>query len=658
MRLYRYRYWIALGIFILCLLFKVSGSSIGAWSSILGSRDTGAIGSFRDIRSDEWGMLTAMCLAQEHNPAGAYERYAPAGNVMMDRGIVYALPSKDLLTVFRPFYWGYLLFGSEVGLSWYWCGRFLALFLSVFELGMLIAKKDKAVSLFLAVCVCFAPFLQWWYAVNGLVEMLICGSVFLLGLRCLLTEMRLWKRAAAAFLMAVSVMGYVLVFYPAWMAPIAYGFLPVFLWMILKYRNSVRIQGKRAAMMTVAERVLPWLLCAIIVLGGLLYLAVSSKATIQAVLESSYPGRAVVSSGGGVGYWLLKYPFSLAGIRQDDPSLIENSSVICFAPAGAMMSAWILLKERKADRLLLFLLGTEAFLTWFYCVGTEVWIARCLLLTFTNAHRGAQVIGFLRLFILARALTCKTEAVKRGWAGLGALAGSGFVVWMSWCYTQYDASVCRFSYWDDSRKLFAVFAALAVLFYLFLRYEKRRKWRRYLPLLAAGGVVFFAGIQINPVRFGTDVITESAIYQELRTITAQEPEAVWVEIGIDYPASNLVAMAGGNCLTTSQTYPEMERWEIFGMDEEDKDVYNRYCHIRAVLGEEIECTLLQTDYVQMTLNDEVFSAFSVDYVLTGDMDLSALKKEWNVRFELLFQCGKYRVYRCLYKTELEEGQRN
>lgn len=52
--------------------------------------------------------------------------------------------------------------------------------LSWFELGMFITGGQKKLSVMLSICVSFAPFLQWWFAINGLVEMLIYGACFVL----------------------------------------------------------------------------------------------------------------------------------------------------------------------------------------------------------------------------------------------------------------------------------------------------------------------------------------------------------------------------------------------------------------------------------------------------------------------------------------------
>ena len=181
--IYKYRFVLSFLLLIMLVSFKISGSSMGCWKLFLGDGESGIrLGEPRVWRSDEWGTLTPLCFRQQYNTLGAYNRYSQTlGSILTDNMLVYGQPSWDILTLFRPFYWGYLFFGSERGLSWFWCSRLIVLFLSWFELGMLITDGQKKLSVMLSVCVSFAPFLQWWFAINGLVEMLIYGACFVLG---------------------------------------------------------------------------------------------------------------------------------------------------------------------------------------------------------------------------------------------------------------------------------------------------------------------------------------------------------------------------------------------------------------------------------------------------------------------------------------------
>ena len=265
--IYQYRFALAFILLILLVSFKMNGSSMGCWRVFLGDAPTGVLlGGPRAVRSDEWGTLTPLCFRQQYNTLGAYNRYSQTiGLVRTDNMLVYGQPAWDILTLFRPFYWGYLFFGSERGLSWFWCARLLVLFLSWFELGMLISDGQKKLSVMLGICVSWAPFIQWWFAINGLVEMLIYGAFFVLGTNYLVSHAFNPRKIAVAVGMAVCAVGYVLTFYPTWMVPVAWGFVPLFLWVLIwKTKKEVLCR----------EDIVPWILIVLITAAGLITLKV------------------------------------------------------------------------------------------------------------------------------------------------------------------------------------------------------------------------------------------------------------------------------------------------------------------------------------------------------------------------------------------------
>ena len=88
------------------------------------------------------------------------------------------------------------------------------------------------------------------------------------------------RKIAVAVGMAVCAVGYVLTFYPTWMVPVAWGFVPLFLWVVIwKFNRNVLRRVD----------VVPWLLIFVITAAGLTVLAVTSWDVIKAELNSVYP---------------------------------------------------------------------------------------------------------------------------------------------------------------------------------------------------------------------------------------------------------------------------------------------------------------------------------------------------------------------------------
>ena len=643
--IYEYRFVLSFLLLIMLVSFKISGSSMGCWKLFLGDGESGIrLGEPRVWRSDEWGTLTPLCFRQQYNALGAYNRYSQTlGSILTDNMLVYGQPSWDILTLFRPFYWGYLFFGSERGLSWFWCSRLIVLFLSWFELGMFITDGKKKLSVMLSICVSFAPFLQWWFAINGLVEMLIYGACFVLGSNYLVSRAFNPRKIAVAVGMAVCAVGYVLTFYPTWMVPVAWGFVPLFLWVVIwKFDRKVLRRVD----------VVPWLLIFVITAAGLTVLAVTSWDVIKAELNSVYPGNAPSSSGGTGLWWMMKYPISLVSRFSMNELIVENSSIICFAPAGFILALWVIIKEKKKDPLLILLLGINLFLAWYYCVGIPKWLAKMLLLSFVNSNRGPQVLGFLRLTLFVRAVALKEKAPKRWLAALAAVISSAVPMRLALGFTKYEPGGLRYEYFDTAEKIVVVWAILAVVFYLLYR---ARKSKYTMAVLGVCTVVLASSIWINPVAKGVPEITKSETMQQIRDLVKEDPQAIWLVVDMAYPATNIPAMAGADCLNTTQTYPQKTRWETLDQEGEYEDIYNRYCHIRASLGSKTMLELVSTDYIEVTLSPEELKKLNIRYIVsTNDFDEKIAARTTNIftdsgiEFQKYYEGAQLSIFRCVY----------
>lgn len=643
--IYEYRFVLSFLLLIMLVSFKISGSSMGCWKLFLGDGESGIrLGEPRVWRSDEWGTLTPLCFRQQYNALGAYNRYSQTlGSILTDNMLVYGQPSWDILTLFRPFYWGYLFFGSERGLSWFWCSRLIVLFLSWFELGMFITDGKKKLSVMLSICVSFAPFLQWWFAINGLVEMLIYGACFVLGSNYLVSRAFNPRKIAVAVGMAVCAVGYVLTFYPTWMVPVAWGFVPLFLWVVIwKFDRKVLRRVD----------VVPWLLIFVITAAGLTVLAVTSWDVIKAELNSVYPGNAPSSSGGTGLWWMMKYPISLVSRFSMNELIVENSSIICFAPAGFILALWVIIKEKKKDPLLILLLEMNLFLAWYYCVGIPKWLAKMLLLSFVNSNRGPQVLGFLRLTLFVRAVALKEKAPKRWLAALAAVISSAVPMRLALGFTKYEPGGLRYEYFDTAEKILVVWAILAVVFYLLYR---ARKSKYTMAVLGVCTVVLASSIWINPVAKGVPEITKSETMQQIRDLVKEDPQAIWLVVDMAYPATNIPAMAGADCLNTTQTYPQKTRWETLDQEGEYEDIYNRYCHIRASLGSKTMLELVSTDYVEVTLSPEELKKLNIRYIVsTNDFDekiaagITNIFTDSGIEFQKYYEGAQLSIFRCVY----------
>ena len=122
-----------------------------------------------------------------------------------------------------------------------------------------------------------------------------------------------------------------------------------------------------------------------------------------------------------------------------------------------------------------------------------------------------------------------------------------------------------------------------------------------------------------------------------------------------YPATNIPAMAGADCLNTTQTYPQKTRWETLDQEGEYEDIYNRYCHIRASLGSKTMLELVSTDYIEVTLSPEELKKLNIRYIVsTNDFDEKIAARTTNIftdsgiEFQKYYEGAQLSIFRCVY----------
>ncbi len=246
-RIFRYRWLIGLVLLILAVAFEINGSSLGMWNVYIpNTEDPRAdfiIGRNRAIRSDEWCVFTPMAISQYYNDFGITSDVLRGTET--DVYMVYGQPVRDWSVIFRPFQIGYLFLSPARGLSFYWVGRFIALFLVSFEFGLLLTKRKKLLALAWSFAVTLSPVVQWWYSTNAFPDMLMYGQGIVLFMSGYIQTTPCKKRILHALGLVWLCGAYLLVIYPAWQIPFFYIFLVLGLWVILANRKDLSLSWKR-----------------------------------------------------------------------------------------------------------------------------------------------------------------------------------------------------------------------------------------------------------------------------------------------------------------------------------------------------------------------------------------------------------------------------
>lgn len=375
------------------------------WNIYFGEKDKDVLfGVSRAIRSDEWAIFTPLGISQYYNYSGNFPYFSDTARACStDVFIEYGQAVKNPLIIYRPFFWGYLFLPVAKGMAFFWCGRLFALMLVSFEFGLLLTNKNKLLSLTMAVLITYAPVVQWWFAINGLVEMLVYTQLSVLMLKKYMTDSRFLFRLLYLFVIVICAGGYVLTFYPPWMIPCAYILVALAAWVFLENRTNCKM------------RISDWVSTGVSVLifaVSMMYLYHMSKETIHSLMNTVYPGSRF-ETGGGMLNLLFLYVTNIWHTLLGEGAwgnICESSYFIDFFPVCWILPVLTLLNSQKKDMLLRFLLSVSIFLG-IHCVfGFTRTLAKFSFLSNCQAGRVLVILGFCNVLLLIRTLS-KPESI-------------------------------------------------------------------------------------------------------------------------------------------------------------------------------------------------------------------------------------------------------
>ena len=600
--IYRYRYVIVLIILAICVVLEISGSSMSSWCGVLGvsQEDSGVL--FRTMnpyRSDEFGVNTVFAIAQAKNPGNSYPYFSDiVRGTSTDMYIVYGQPVKSIGILFRPFQWGYLLLGSAKGLAFFWCGRFLFLLMSSFEFGRLFINNKRMPSVIYSIFMTLSPVVQWWFAINGFVEMLIFGQLCAIMLSRYMNTDSVRKKLLYSLIFFWSGGVYILVFYPAWQIVMGYVFLGIFIWIILENRKQLCWRWKVD---------LPIILCTGIMIGGLIgILMFKSRDTISAVLNTVYPGHRVDNGKLEIldifgGIYNLFLPLT-------DSHIILTWGFIDFCPLGIILALYVILKDKKKDKLLITMLIIDVvFIIIFMCPIPSM-VKRITLLSMTTSDRALIAIQFVNILLLFRGMSLIEFKGKAYKIALGGVVYASVIVWI----INNQAEDIPLS----NLMTVGMFVVLFVVFVL-MWMNNALNINRYL--LSVFLVVFvIAGGLVNPVQQGLPFIENSDVVQEIDRIVNADCKGKWIVEGMGYPNTNLPLFGGASTINSTNVYPALDTWEKLDASGQYNEVYNRYAHIEMSLQDDkkTEFVLKYPDYFMVELNVNDLKQINVSYILS------------------------------------------
>ena len=637
--LFRFRYLIGVLIVITGVVLNVNGSSLAVWAKYLHIPETRtAFGQAREFRSDEWAVMTPMIFSQRYgaHPYGWENMLlrADATDVVM----VYGLPVRSWIMVFRPFLIGFMLFGSTRGLAFFWWARSVCLCLVSFEMFRVITKDRRPLSAAGAALMLFSPMMEWWFAICGLVEMFVFGFLFLLSLRQYLRSRAFLPRLGCLIVMGISAGGYEMTMYPAWMVPVAYVMLALMIWIIGENFTKGCLRKRDVLMLA---------LCIAATGAALGYIFLRSLSVIRTVTGTVYPGKR--SETGGKALSMFWYPASMFFWYKDkgmisNPS--ESSVFLSFFPVGLVYSLVILIKQKikkqKPDLLLLTSLIMTLFLMWYCVLGFPEILAKVTLLSNSPSNRAQIGTGVLQIILLMRslALTERREKVHAGWIVFSAVLAVFYAVSAVTVSAMEQPGYMTFG----MKTVAVILLFMACLGILSVRYTD-------IPaayILTA--IALISGALVNPLQIGDAGVLESSDSKKIQAVVEQDPDAVWASCnGVGFPYNNYLIMNGARTITTTNTYPDLKRWEALDRGVKEEDKYNRYAHVSfnvtadGAVDDSQQFMVATPDSFYVSLTDEDLLSMGVQYLYSFS-DMTALSDS-HVTYKKIEQLDVGTIYK-------------
>lgn len=640
--IYKYRFALAGGIFVLCVIFEISGSSIGQWCNYFNSEDSDIVlGTSRYIRSDEFCLTTPYFFSQSMSDSeNAYEYFSDYANgYESDLFMGIRQPIKHILTVFRPFTLGYLFLSPAKGLSFWWCGKLIALFLATFEMGMFLTKKNKGLSFIMTSLITFSPLVQWWFS-TGAADIIIFTEAAMLLFNKYLTERKLWKRLLLLVGILYMAGCFIMLLYPSWQVPFVYIILVFTAWIIISNRKKIALKWYDYASVAAG-------------LAGLaavfVYIFTKSADAIELISNTVYPGERLETGGGSFAN-MFTYPmdiwFSITNFGFG-PNISESATVFDLFPFGFILPIVVMIKNKKKDWLSIMLLGLNLFFFIWIAVGFPKVLAQITFMSNSQSARTMLAFGFVNVILLVRGLSMAKESVKCK-TSIGISVGiTGVVMIIAALTTAGD-------YLNVTGKKLLILAlgASCILLFVtliaFMQYHKKNG--SLTAILLTIIIAMTCGIMTNPVRKGVDSVYDIDWVEEILDVCeVNGKEDIWaIECSnLDaLPYANVGLLCGVKTINATAVYPNMELWGILDTSGSYSDVYNRYAHIGICVKEsgEPEFELLTADSFKVYITFEDLKKAGVTYI-TGMKDLSEYAENSDCDVTLVSENKGIYIYR-------------
>jgi len=637
--IFRYRYVIAVSVFLLLVINKIHFSSIGMFNIHIqpgyGSEFSEPVfGFLRAIRSDEWMVTTPIQLSAQYDPEpfGRFNMIARgAATENMPNGM--ALGLATLAYPMSLFY----LFGAEYGVSARWVGTLIMTFMVTFEFAHIISGKNRLLGVVGACLITFSPLFQWWsyiFFITAGVGSLVCLYYFI-------NSDTILKKVLLSLGFVVFFTQFIVTFYPAWQVPAGYLYFGLALWIILDNREKVKDFKK----LDYAMIGLTVVLIAIVIITFLY----GSREYMSGISNTVYPGARHDSGGGGFA-WNLNRMMSggmfapISAFRDFRvANICEFGGMYTLFPIPVIFISFMMIRKKVFDLLSVILVIFTLFLGSYIVIGWPEFLARITLLSFSSPSRAADVLLVAQAFLLIRAMSRFAGSRSENDNNLD-VRKLGVAVVFGVCIMFLVERFSRTTLTSSLGFTYLLISFLGVVVIVYSLFDNQRNQKIFRA--ACLFMIFISAatwITIHPITRGLDAIYSKPLSSKISELAGNHREK-WVSLdGVTGPAY-LIAN-GASTINSTNFYPNIELWNKLDPDKNYEHIYNRYAHISVALtDDETNFVLLHADHMLLNLSYNDLEKAGIKYIHTQE----PLSDSGGVNFMLLYNEGDALIYSVSY----------
>lgn len=594
-KMYKYRYYILCTLFFISVfILKINFSSFEAYKSFLPNNfqhqaSEIKFGDYRGIRSDEWGVLTPLQLSQQANNYNVKTNFL--GEDIAVSAISGGIPTKDASILGKPFLWGYILFGNDIGFSWYYVSKLILLLVFSYKL-LYIITKNRNISILGSFIIAFSPGIQWWLTTNAqFTENVICLEIIVVSLYRVFSNTSKKIKYLNSLLLLMGMIGFTFVLYPPFQIPLFYLGISLLIGLYLDNKENIKFSKNNIILLVIV------IFMYLIIFFTTIFNMIPE---ILKIMNTVYPGRRDGKGGTLTLEYLFNYlpsillPFKEIGYSNSS----EMSSFITLLPIPIIVyfKNKRVLKTYTMTSLIVYI---TISLIYMY-IGFPKFLSKLTLMSMVTEGRLYTIFALAcTLLLICISVNIDFDDKKIPWGQ--------FIIYSLIIYYAYK------NYDNLMNYLTTPILIIIVCFIFVCIYYLNNNGEKFIQLMLI--LTFISGVTINPVNFGIKEMKNTKFAQEVKMLN-QEDNGYWITVD-DIWLSKYMLAQGIKVMNALNYPPMLDTWGILDEGNEYEDIYNRYAHVKINLDtNKRKFSLEQTDVFEVNMTSNDLDKLKIKYIVS------------------------------------------